>query len=133
MSIHKEISFEDEICAHLSANGWIYQPGDAALYDRPRGLFPPDLVAWVQTSQPKVWEALIRANGAGAEAKLLDRVRKSLDERGTLDVLRHGVEIVGLKGMVALAQFRPALAMNPDIMARYDANRTRTGRWSSWP
>ena len=128
MSIHKEISFEDEICAHLGANGWHYQPGDAALYDRARALFPPDLMAWVQTSQPKVWEALTKANGAGAEAKLLDRVRKSLDERGTLDVLRHGIEIVGVKGMVALAQFRPALAMNPDIMARYEANRLRVVR-----
>jgi len=128
MSIHKEISFEDEICAHLGANGWLYQPGDAALYDRPRALFPPDLVAWVQTSQPKAWEALTRANGAGAEAKLLDRVRKSLDERGALDVLRHGIEITGVKGMVSLAQFRPALAMNPDIVARYDANRLRVVR-----
>jgi len=128
MSIHKEISFEDEICDHLGANGWLYQPGDAALYDRPRALFPPDLVAWVQTSQPKAWEALTRANGVGAEAKLLDRVRKSLDERGTLDVLRHGVEIVGVKGMISLAQFRPAMAMNPDIIARYDANRLRVVR-----
>jgi type I restriction enzyme R subunit len=128
MGIHKEISFEDEICAHLGADGWLYQPGDAALYDRPRALFSPDLVAWVQTSQPKIWEALTKANGAGAEAKLLDRVRKSLDERGTLDVLRHGVEMIGVRGMIALAQFRPALAMNPDIMARYDANRLRVVR-----
>lgn len=128
MSIHKEISFEDEICDHLGASGWLYQPGDASLYDRPRALFPPDLVAWVQVSQPKVWEALEKANGAGAEAKLLDRVRKSLDERGTLDVLRHGIEITGVRGMIALAQFRPALAMNPDIMARYEANRLRVVR-----
>jgi len=43
MSIHKEISFEDEICAHLGANGRLYRPGDAALYDPPRALFPPAL------------------------------------------------------------------------------------------
>ena len=24
MSLHKEISFEDEICGHLAANGWFY-------------------------------------------------------------------------------------------------------------
>ena len=24
MSLHTEIKFEDEICDHLSANGWLY-------------------------------------------------------------------------------------------------------------
>ena len=28
MSLHKEIHFEDEICEHLSAHGWLY--ADAA-------------------------------------------------------------------------------------------------------
>lgn len=30
MSIHKEISSEEEICAHLAANGWLYPDGEAA-------------------------------------------------------------------------------------------------------
>ena len=29
MSVHKEISFETEICDHLAANGWLYAEGDA--------------------------------------------------------------------------------------------------------
>ena len=45
MSLHKEISFEDEICAHLARHGWLYASEDAALYDRASRLFPPDLVA----------------------------------------------------------------------------------------
>jgi hypothetical protein len=28
MSLHKEISFELEICQHLAANGWLYAEGD---------------------------------------------------------------------------------------------------------
>lgn len=32
MSLHKEISFESEICQHLSGNGWLYADGDAAGY-----------------------------------------------------------------------------------------------------
>ena len=28
MSMHKEISFETEICQHLAANGWLYADGD---------------------------------------------------------------------------------------------------------
>ena len=51
MSLHKEINFEDEICAHLEANGWLYAEGDAQLYDRARALFPADVIAWVQTTQ----------------------------------------------------------------------------------
>lgn len=128
MSIHKEIRFEDEICAHLGEHGWLYEPASAALYDRKRALFAPDLVAWVQETQPKVWESLNRSHGAGAEAALLDRVRKQIDDRGTLDVIRHGVEIVGVRGMISLAQFKPAMGMNPDIIAAYQANRLRAVR-----
>lgn len=128
MSLHKEIRFEDEICAHLSAHGWLYDPGSAAQYDRARALFPPDLVAWVQATQPKAWEALTRTHASGAEIALLDRVRKQIDDRGTLDVIRHGVEMVGVRGSIQLAQFKPAMGMNPDIIAAYEANRLRVVR-----
>ncbi|KTS30471.1 Type I site-specific restriction-modification system, R (restriction) subunit and related helicase [Methylobacterium indicum] len=128
MSLHKEISFEEEICAHLAAHGWLHEPSAAAHYDRPRAMFPADLVAWIQQTQPKSWEALGRSHGAGAEAALLDRVRKQVDDRGALDVIRHGVDMVGVKGRIALAQFRPAFGMNPDIIAAYQANRLRVVR-----
>lgn len=128
MNIHKEIRFEDEICAHLAEHGWLYESGSAALYDRKRALFAPDLVAWVQETQPKVWDSLSRSHGSGAEGALLDRVRKQIDDRGTLDVIRHGVEMVGVRGMISLAQFKPAMGMNPDIIAAYQANRLRVVR-----
>ncbi|QHP72174.1 type I restriction endonuclease subunit R [Bradyrhizobium sp. LCT2] len=128
MTLHKEISFEDEICGHLAAHGWFYVEGDAALYDRPRALFSADLVAWVEATQPTAWQTLSKNHGASAEGILLDRVRKQLDDRGTLDVLRHGVELIGLRQPIALAQFKPALAMNADILARYAANRLRVVR-----
>ena len=125
MSLHKEISFEDEICGHLAAHGWLHVEGDAALYERPRALFAPDLIAWAQATQNTAWDALAKNHGAGAQGVLFDRVRKQLDDRGTLDVLRHGVELIGLRRPIALAQFKPAMAMNPDIVARYAANRLR--------
>lgn len=128
MTLHKEISFEDEICGYLAAYGWLYADGDAALYDRVRALCPSDVVAWVQTTQPTVWQTLSKNHGASAGAVLLDRVRKQLDDRGTLDVLRHGVELIGLKQPIALAQFKPALAMNADTLAHYAANRLRVVR-----
>lgn len=127
-SLHKEIHFETEICAHLAAHGWLYDEGDGQRYDRARALFPADVVAWVQTTQPKAWEALTKNHGAQAEAVLLDRLRASLNQRGTLDVLRHGIELLGLRQPLALCQFKPALGLNPDTLARYAANRLRVVR-----
>ena len=128
MSLHKEISFELEICQHLATHGWLYAEGDAAGYDRARALFPADVLAWVQATQPKAWETLVKNHGARAEETLLTRLRDQLDQRGTLDVLRHGVELLGLKTPLSLAQFKPALAINPDILARFAANRLRVVR-----
>ena len=128
MSLHKEISFELEICQHLAAHGWLYADGDAAAYDRARALFPADILAWVQTTQPKAWETLTQNHGSKAADTLLARLRDQLDQRGTLDVLRHGVELLGLKAPLKLAEFKPALAINPDILERYDANRLRVVR-----
>jgi len=127
-ALHQEVSFEDEVCTVLAGNGWLYQVGDGQAYDRVRALFPADLIAWVEVSQPKVWEALQKAHGASAEAALLDRVRKSLDARGTLDVVRNGIDLLPARGTIQMAQFKPAMGMNPDIVARYGANRLRVVR-----
>jgi len=128
MSLHKEIEFENDICAHLAAHDWLYADGDCSAYDRARALFPGDVIAWVQATQPKAWETLSKNHGAAAEAVLLDRIRKQLDDRGTLEVLRHGIELLGLRQPLQLAQFKPALAMNPELQQKYAANRLRVVR-----
>jgi len=128
MDLHKEIAFETDICEHLAAHGWLYAEGDAVGYDRARALFPADVLAWVQATQPKAWEALTKNHGAQAGEVLLGRLKDSLHQRGTLDVLRFGLELLGLRQPLALAQFKPALAMNPAILARYAANRLRVVR-----
>lgn len=125
MATHKEIGFEDVVCEHLAAHGWLYAPGDASGYDRARALFPADLTAWFEQTQPKAWATAKAKHG---EAAILDRIRKQLDARGVLDVLRAGVEIVGLGAPLTLAQFRPAMGLNPEILARYGANRLRVAR-----
>ncbi|MCQ6561528.1 type I restriction endonuclease subunit R [Paenibacillus mendelii] len=128
MSLHKEIEFENDICAHLLAHGWLYTEGDAQRYDRVNALFPEDVLTWMQETQPKAWEALSKSHGSSVEAVLLNRLRKQLDDRGTLDVLRHGMEMLGLRQPIQFAQFKPALAMNPDLQAKYTANRLRVVR-----
>ncbi|KOC24977.1 hypothetical protein GL58_01365 [Comamonas testosteroni] len=128
MALHQEIHFEQEICDHLAAHGWLYAEDDAALFDRTHGLFMPDLLAWVEATQPQSWQRLTKTHGAALPKVLAERVRKSLNERGTLDVLRRGVEILGLQSPLDLAQFKPALALNPVTQQRYVANRLRVVR-----
>lgn len=128
MNLHQEHHFEAEICRHLAAHGWLHAEGDAAGYDRRHGLFLPDLLAWVETTQPDSWQRLLKTHGPALGERLAERVRKSLDERGTLDVLRRGVEMLGLREPLQLVQFKPALAMNPAIQRNYAANRLRVVR-----
>lgn len=52
MSLHKEISFETEICQYLADHGWRYAKGDAANYGRARAPLPADVLAWVQATPP---------------------------------------------------------------------------------
>jgi len=128
MTLHKEIALEVEICQDLAAHGWTYVEGDAAKYDRARALYPADLVAWVQETQREAWAALQKNHGGKADETLLERVRAQIEARGTLDVLRFGVELLGVKAPVQLAQFKPALALNAEILARYGENRLRVVR-----
>jgi type I restriction enzyme R subunit len=128
VSVDKEIDFEAEICAHLAAHGWLHAAGDAAAYDRARALFPADVIAWVLATQPNEWQALTKNHGSKAPDILLDRLRAQIDQRGTLDVLRNGIELLGLRKPVKLAEFKPALALNPDILARYAQNSLRVVR-----
>lgn len=127
-NLHQEHHFEAEICQHLAAHGWFHAEGDAALFDRVSGLFIPDVLAWVETTQAESYQRLAKTHGAALPKVLAERVRKNLNERGTLDVLRRGVEMLGLKEPLMLAQFKPALAINPAIQAHYAANRLRVVR-----
>lgn len=127
-SLHQEHHFESAICNHLSQHGWLYAEGDAAHYDRQNALFLPDLLAWIETTQPDSWQALSKTHGDSLPKVLAERVRKCLNEQGTLEVLRRGVEMVGLKKPLSLVQFKPALGINPAIQQAYAANRLRVVR-----
>jgi type I restriction enzyme R subunit len=134
-AIHSEFAFETEICADLGAAGWLYTPPtvgvlslDAKLYDRAAALFPADLQTWIEATQPDAWKKLQKSHGPNALAEVIARLRKTLDEHGTLHVLRNGFEMLGLNKPISVAQFKPALSMNPDLEARYAANRLRVVR-----
>ena len=128
MSLHKEINLEKEICEHLAAHGWLYDDGSAANYDAALGVHPSDLIAWIEESQPHAWDALEKAYGAYATEKLLGRIRQEITQQGTLDVLRFGIGLHPVRQQLKLAEFKPAFGLNPDVVARYGANRLRVVR-----
>ncbi len=127
-SLHQEHHFEAAICEALATRGWLYAEGDAAQYDRHNALFLPDLLTWLETTQLDSLQKLTKTHGAALKKVLAERLRKSLNERGTLEVLRRGVEMLGLAKPLSLAQFKPALAINPVIQQHYAANRLRVVR-----
>ena len=127
-SLHKELHFEASICEHLLANGWLYADGDAANYDKQNALYMPDLLAWLEVTQPDSLQRLNKTHGSATFNTVAERVRKNLNERGTLDVLRRGVEMMGLAKPLSLVQFKPALAINLVIQQHHAANRLRVVR-----
>ena len=70
--------------------GWLL--GNAAHYDREYTVDLYELLSFLQTTQPRVFEAL----GVGAEGplrlKFLARLQGEVAKRGTIDVLRHGIK-----------------------------------------
>lgn len=128
MSLHNEIEFENDICAHLAAHGWLYSEDDAG-YDRALALFPDDALAWLQQSQPEGWAKFASFHGAAAETDLLSRLAKVLANEGTLKVLRGGFKAAGAGSHAFdMAQFKPAFGFNAEVAARYSAGRLRVMR-----
>jgi type I restriction enzyme R subunit len=122
---HKEVVFEDELCAHLAAHGWLYSPDDSG-YDRERALFPADLFGWLQDTQLSECAKLQTSSKAFAEDAFLDRLLKLMDERGALWVLRNPVKVVAAK--FDLCQFKPSHGLNPELLERYAKVRLRVMR-----
>ena len=120
MNVHTERTFEGVIEASLTGGGG-YAKGDPAAFDAARGLFPASVVRFIQATQPETWDALSRAYGDRAEARVLERIAETRAKDGTLHLLRQGFRDVTV-GPVRLAYFRPNTGLNPDAQARYAAN-----------
>lgn len=119
---HREKYFEDYIVQQLAARGW--QVGDSSGYDQNHALYPEDLVAWVQATQPQRWDKLVAGNGDRAIATLMDRLAQALDRDGTVQVLRKGIKLAGA-GEITLSEGLPEDERDPSAWERYNANVLR--------
>ena len=57
------------------------EQGDRAEWDMERALFPAGVVAFLQATQPKLWEEMQALHGAGLESLLINALVKELDSR----------------------------------------------------
>jgi type I restriction enzyme R subunit len=129
-----ERGFEDSITASLVASGgyrvckWGTHAEWVGDFDRVRGIDTAELFAFIAETQATAWERLVAVHGgeAGARSQFADRLAKQLDERGTVDVLRHGLNDHGIE--VRLAYFKPAHGLTPELTERYLANRLTVTR-----
>ena len=92
-------------------------------YDPAQALYPEDLIAYFKEAWPERWEKFRKANPNEPEKVLRQKTVRELEKRGTLDVLRHGFKVPGVK--IDLCSFRPDHGMNPDTERRYGCNRLR--------
>ncbi|HEY0075465.1 MAG TPA: type I restriction endonuclease, partial [Abditibacteriaceae bacterium] len=109
-------SYVEEIL--LTKSGW--QTGRVAEWDKEQALFPAYIFAFLQDSQPKLWDEMRKLHGAGLEPLLINTLVKELDIKGTLHILRHGFKFYGKT--FRLAYFKPAHGLNPEVLALYQKN-----------
>jgi len=116
---HSEGAFETVIEATMLANGYVTQP--ASTFDRDRAIFPETVLDFIRETQPKEWSALEALHKEKTGAQILTDLTKWMDREGSLATLRHGFKCYGKKLRVAF--FKAAHGLNPELEARYEANR----------
>lgn len=129
-----ERGFEDVITGSLVEAGgyrvckWGNKPEWAGDFNPKLGLDTAELLAFIEETQPAAMKRLLEVhNGAdGVRQQFGDRLARQLDERGAVDVLRHGVNDHGIE--VRLAYFKPAHGLTPELTERYLANRLTVTR-----
>lgn len=117
--IHTEKTFEAAIEESLLNSG-NYIKGHSNDFDTNLGLFPSYITDFLKSSQPNEWDKIVNIHKADVEAKVVQRIIRELDLRGTLDVLRKGFTDYGVK--FSMAYFKPESSLNPQAEVNYNNN-----------
>ncbi|WP_313953013.1 type I restriction endonuclease subunit R [Accumulibacter sp.] len=119
MNRSNEAAFESVIEAHLLQNGYMPIAGEG--FDRERAIFPETVLAFIRETQPKEWAKLEALHGDKTGEQVLGDLCKWMDQHGALATLRHGFKCYGRT--LHAAFFKAAHELNPELEARYAANR----------
>jgi len=119
MSHTSEIDFETVIEDHLLSNG--YAAVARGGFDRERAIFPSIALDFIRETQPREWAKLEALHGDKTGAQVIGDLCKWMDANGALATLRHGFKCYGKT--LHVAYFKAAHELNPELEARYAANR----------
>ena len=123
--IHTELTFEAAIELSLLEDGG-YVKGHSTDFNADLGVFPKYVIEFLKTSQSKQWDKLANIHKDAVETKVMQRLLKELDSKGTLSVLRNGFTDYGVK--FNMAYFRPESSLNPDAEVLYNSNHLAVTR-----
>lgn len=113
-----EAAFESVIETHFLAHGYVKATNQ---FDRAHAIFPEEVIAFIRTTQPKEWTKLEALHGENTAKQILTDLSKWMDTYGSLHTLRHGFKCYGRT--LRIAYFKAAHGLNPELEARYAANR----------
>ena len=121
-SITNEETFEKAIVQSLVANGG-YTEGNAPDYSTELGLFKYEVLNFLQETQPKNWDKISAIHGDSVDNRIIQRIYKEMDLRGSLDVIRNGFTDYGVR--FKLAFFKPESGLNPETEELYNKNQLK--------
>jgi type I restriction enzyme R subunit len=119
MKTTSEYAFETVIEKELLDGG--YKPVPAGSFDRENAVFPVEVLAFIRETQPEEWRKLEALLGDKTSDQILSDLCKWMDSEGSLATLRHGFKCYGRT--LRVAYFKAAHELNPELEARYAANR----------
>jgi type I restriction enzyme, R subunit len=118
MAKHTEYSFEETIVEQMVSNGW--RESNFHSYDRVRCMLPEEVYEFILATQPKEWEKLHSVQGPDAKESLLQRISSQVSDRGTIAVLRKGIEHLGCH--FRLCYFPPSSGLNEESRRLFESN-----------
>jgi type I restriction enzyme, R subunit len=123
--ITSEYTFETAIIQSLVETGG-YTEGIASDYSPDLGMFKTEVLQFLQQTQPKQWKKLSLIHTSDIENRVIQRLYKEMDLRGSLDVIRNGFVDYGVRFKMAF--FKPESGLNPDTIALYEQNQLKVIR-----
>ncbi len=117
--ITNENNFENEIENCLIQSGYI--KGSTDDYNKEYAIDTKIFFDFIQTSQPKEWQKIVRKHGDRAKENFLKRLSTELANKGSLKILREGVRDAPMK--FDLMYKRPSSYMNKTVVENYAQNK----------
>src|ERR1017187_4938738 len=113
-----EKDFETAIFTYLTGHGFTGR--DRTSYDRALCLDPDALFQFLYATQANTWEKLKLQHAEQAKERFLKRLSGQIEKRGTLDLLRKGVDDLGCH--FDLAYFHPESTLNEEHARLHEVN-----------